>query len=71
LTPKGSTHDIIPSFPERFKDAYQLEMMHFIDCILRGELPSVTVRDGKAAQQIAKAATQSFKTGKEVKLNDL
>ncbi|MCR8634164.1 inositol 2-dehydrogenase [Paenibacillus radicis (ex Xue et al. 2023)] len=70
LTLKGSTHDIVPSFPERFKDAYQLEMKHFIDCILQGESPSVTAEDGKAAQQIAEAATQSFKTGVEVKLKD-
>ncbi|NOU96131.1 inositol 2-dehydrogenase [Paenibacillus sp. LMG 31456] len=71
LTLKGSTHDIIPSFPERFKDAYQLEMKHFIDCIHHGELPSVTAGDGKAALEIAKAATRSFKIGREVKLKDL
>lgn len=71
LTLKGSTHDIVPSFPERFKDAYQLEMKHFIDCCLQGIQPSVTVEDGKAAQQIALAATQAFKTGMEVRLADL
>ncbi|TBL69836.1 inositol 2-dehydrogenase [Paenibacillus thalictri] len=71
LTLKGSTHDIVPSFPERFKDAYQLEMVHFIECCLRGEKPSVTVEDGKAAQQIANAATLAFQKRAEVRLADL
>ncbi|WP_028987023.1 inositol 2-dehydrogenase [Thermicanus aegyptius] len=66
LTSKGSLHDIVPAFPERFKDSYQLEMAHFIDCVRRGERPSVTEWDGKAALEIAVAAKTSFETGQQV-----
>ncbi|RBW69281.1 inositol 2-dehydrogenase [Bacillus taeanensis] len=68
LTKQGSTHDIVPAFPERFKDAYTIEMQHFIDCLRLGEKPIVTEYDGKVALEIAAAATEAFKTGKRVKL---
>jgi scyllo-inositol 2-dehydrogenase (NAD+) len=69
LTSNGSTHDIIPAFPQRFRDSYLHEMEHFIDCLRKGEKPSVTEVDGKIALEIAAAATQAFETGKRVHLN--
>jgi scyllo-inositol 2-dehydrogenase (NAD+) len=68
-TPQGSTHDIVPHFPEKFRDAYLLEMIHFIDCVRNGERPSVTEEDGKAALQIAVAARRSFESGRTVSLS--
>jgi scyllo-inositol 2-dehydrogenase (NAD+) len=68
LTPKGSVHDIIPDFPVRFKDAYLNEMAYFIECLRTNQPPSVNEADGKAALEIAVAATESYRTGKTVQL---
>ena len=70
LTTKGSSHDLIPDFPTRFKDAYLLEMVHFIDSLRKNEKPSCTEIDGKAALEIAEAATKSFKLGETVNLSN-
>ncbi len=68
LDTKGSTHDIIPDFPTKFKHAYLLEMEHFIDSLRKSERPSCTEIDGKIALEIAAAATESFRTAATVKL---
>lgn len=65
-TKKGSTHDLIQDFPTRFKDAYQLEMVHFIESLQKGEKPWCTEVDGKAALKIAAAARESYETGNTV-----
>jgi scyllo-inositol 2-dehydrogenase (NAD+) len=70
LTSKGSIHDLIHDFPTRFKDAYLLEMVHFIDSLRKGTKPICTEIDGKAALEIASAATKSFITGETVELNN-
>ncbi|SKB02617.1 Gfo/Idh/MocA family oxidoreductase [Sporosarcina newyorkensis] len=68
FTKKGSMHDLIQDFPSRFQDAYLLEMIHFIDCLKNGERPACTEVDGKAALEIAAAATKSFNTGETVQV---
>ncbi|MUG69334.1 MULTISPECIES: inositol 2-dehydrogenase [Paenibacillus] len=68
LTKRGSTHDIVPAFPERFKDAYLNEMNHFVDCLRKSEAPSVNEIDGKIALEIALSAQKSFETGQTVRL---
>ncbi|WP_342048381.1 inositol 2-dehydrogenase [Bacillus sp. OTU530] len=70
LTSKGSTHNLIPDFPTRFKDAYLLEMINFIDCLREGKKPICTEVDGKVALEIATAATKSFVSGETVQLNN-
>ncbi|NGX58082.1 MAG: Inositol 2-dehydrogenase [Chlamydiae bacterium] len=56
-----------PSFPQRYKDAYQLEMDHFFtDVVRKGEKPWITGKDGRQAMVIANAATESLETGKLV-----
>ncbi|WP_027417620.1 inositol 2-dehydrogenase [Aneurinibacillus terranovensis] len=71
LNKNGSTHDIVPAFPERFNNAYQLEMAHFIDCLRKNEAPAVTAIDGKIALEIAAAAKKSFETGQKVHLHSI
>jgi len=68
FTKQGSTHDLIQDFPTRFNDAYLLEMVHFIECLQKGEKPACTEIDGKAALEIAAAATKSFNTGETVQI---
>lgn len=70
LTPNGCTHDIIPAFPQRFKDAFLLEMIHFIECLRKDEKPSVTEEDGKMALEIAVASKSAFELEKTIYLAD-
>src|SRR5690606_4657516 len=56
-------------FVERFRHAYEDEVVHFLDLVAAGagaaESPC-TVRDGRAALQIAWAAWESRQTGEPV-----
>lgn len=69
LNAHGKTHDIVPAFPQRFKDSYLLEMEHFIESLRQGKQPSVTAMDGRKALEIAAAAKRSFETGTPVQLH--
>jgi myo-inositol 2-dehydrogenase/D-chiro-inositol 1-dehydrogenase len=57
-------------FLDRYKDAYMIETHAFIDSVLNDK-PLVCVgNDGLQAELIAKAAQESFETGKSVKLKE-
>jgi len=61
-----------PSFPQRYKDAYQLEMDHFFtDVVRNGEQPWITGADARQAMVIANAATESLETGKPVTIETM
>ncbi len=68
LGPKGSSHDIIPEFATKFKDAFLLEMTHFIDCLRHGQKPSCTAIDGLRALEIAQAAADAFLSKEETRV---
>ena len=68
LNKKGATHDIVPNFPERFVDAYNLELADFFRVVEEQSVPRVTADDGVKALQISFAARESFQTGKKVQL---
>lgn len=68
LTKEGATHDFVPYIMERFGQAYTNELKYFLDCIYNNQDPSVTGQDGRAALQIALAATQSYKEAKPVEI---
>ncbi|WP_342045766.1 Gfo/Idh/MocA family oxidoreductase [Bacillus sp. OTU530] len=68
LTAKGSTHDIIPEYQSRFKDAFVLEMEHFVGCLIRGVKPSCNELDGLRSLEIAQSARDSFQSNREVSL---
>jgi myo-inositol 2-dehydrogenase/D-chiro-inositol 1-dehydrogenase len=57
-----------PWYPERFMEAYRLEMEGFIDAIVNDSEPRVTASDGRAAVEIAAAAKKSMQEGKAVNL---
>jgi myo-inositol 2-dehydrogenase/D-chiro-inositol 1-dehydrogenase len=46
-------------FPERYKDAYRLEMQAFVDALAAGQPMPVTGADGRQAVVIGMAAHQS------------
>ncbi|MBQ9904864.1 MAG: Gfo/Idh/MocA family oxidoreductase [Synergistaceae bacterium] len=64
----GVLTECVGSFPERFDDAYLYEMEEFVDCVLNGKKPGVTVYDGTKSTAIAYATTEAWKTGKAVKI---
>lgn len=62
----GAVKECVSGFPERFAEAYRLEMEDFIDCVKTGRKAEVTVADGTKSTQIAFATTQSYKDGRPV-----
>lgn len=56
----GAVVECVENFPQRFEQAYLLEMREFIDCIRSGRKPGVTAEDGVKAIQMAFATTESF-----------
>ena len=40
-------------FLERWEDAFYLEMVNFIDCVLTGRKPEITVYDGTKSLEMA------------------
>jgi scyllo-inositol 2-dehydrogenase (NAD+) len=63
------THDLGPNFPPSLNEAFKMELNGFIHSIMNLRRPSCNQEDGKASLEIAAAATESFKTGKPVKIN--
>jgi myo-inositol 2-dehydrogenase/D-chiro-inositol 1-dehydrogenase len=64
----GACTECVGSFPERFAEAYLIEMQEFVDCVCQGRKPGVTVYDGTKSTAIGFATTEAWKTGKIVKL---
>lgn len=64
----GAVKECVSGFPERFADAYRLEMENFIDCVQKGVKPDVTVYDGTKSTQIAFATTEAYKNGGILKI---
>jgi myo-inositol 2-dehydrogenase/D-chiro-inositol 1-dehydrogenase len=55
-------------FPERYTDAYKLEMQAFVDAVLTGQPMPVTGADGRAATALGVAARQSARENRYVSL---
>ncbi len=66
--PNGVCTECVGSFPERFDEAYLIEMEEFVDCALNGKQPGVSVYDGTKSTAIGYATTEAWKTGKIVKI---
>lgn len=64
----GVVTECVEGFPQRFSEAYQLEMQEFIDCICENRKPGVTVYDGTKSTAIAFGTTEAWKSGKVVEL---
>lgn len=70
LTKEGVTHDVVPYFPERFRDAYVAQLDDFLYNLAHDLQPMITIEDGIAGLQVAIAATASLKENKVVNVND-
>lgn len=60
----GVVQECVGGFPERFADAYRLEMEEFIRCIQQKEKPEISVYDGTKSTQIAFTTMKAYKNKK-------
>lgn len=64
----GAVVECVENFPERFEEAYMLEMKEFVGCIRAGTKPEITAQDGLKAIRMAFATTQSFKENRPIQI---
>ena len=60
---------ILNFFTERYGQAYANEVLTFIDAVTSNKPVAPSGHDGLQAQKLADAATESWKTGKPVKVS--
>lgn len=63
----GVRHECVRTFYERFEEAFLLQTQDFIDCILEGRKPELTLRDATEATRVATALTRSFREKSSVR----
>lgn len=64
----GVRKECSQDFLERFEQAYVEELNEFIDCILTGRKPEVTVYDGTKTTEIAYKCKEAFETNELIRL---
>ena len=67
-TGDGVSHDAVDHWLARFGEAYLLELEDWVGRTLAGQPPTVTGADGRAALEIAVAATRSAQDGRPIAL---
>lgn len=68
LDEHGVRKECSQDFLERFEQAYVEEINEFIDCILTGRKPEVTVYDGTKTTEIAYKCREAFETNELIRL---
>jgi inositol 2-dehydrogenase len=66
LTKNSVTHDTVPYFMERFRDAYTTQLQNFAQNVLHDRTPPITIEDGLEALRIGVAATRARESGVSV-----
>ena len=59
----GVSHDTVPYFMERFRDAYPNQLQNFAQNVLHDRPAPITIDDGMEALRIGVAATRARETG--------
>ena len=67
----GVTHDTVPYFMERFRDAYTNQLQDFAQNVQQGKQPPITIDDGLEALRVGVAATRARETGTTVRVADV
>lgn len=68
LSPEGEKKNTVSGFLDRFEQAYVREMEYFVNTVLSGGQPSVSVNDGLAAVRVAVAAGKSLQASAPVNI---
>ena len=67
----GVSHDTVPYFMERFRDAYTNQLQNFAQNVLQGRPAPITIDDGMEALRIGVAATRARETGVSVTVAEI
>lgn len=67
----GVSHDTVPYFMERFRDAYTNQLQNFAQNVLHGRPAPITIDDGMEALRVGVAATRARETGVSVTVADI
>jgi scyllo-inositol 2-dehydrogenase (NAD+) len=67
----GVSHDTVPYFMERFRDAYTNQLQNFAQNVLQQRPAPITIDDGMEALRVGVAATRARESGKTVMVSDV
>jgi inositol 2-dehydrogenase len=67
----GVSHDTVPYFMERFRDAYTNQLQNFAHNVQRQREAPVTIDDGMEALRVGVAATRARESGQAVSVADV
>ncbi len=67
----GVSHDTVPYFMERFRDAYTNQLQNFAQNVLQGRPAPITIDDGMEALRVGVAATRARENGSAVSVADI
>ena len=67
----GVSHDTVPYFMERFRDAYTNQLQNFAQNVLQQRPAPITIDDGLEALRIGVAATRAQQTGTTISIADV
>ncbi len=67
----GVSHDTVPYFMERFRDAYTNQLQNFAQNVLQGRPAPITIDDGMEALRVGVAATRAQAKGGAVTVADI
>ena len=67
----GVSHDTVPYFMERFRDAYTNQLQNFAQNVLQGRPAPITIDDGMEALRVGVAATRARESGGAVAVADI
>ena len=71
LTKNSVSHDTVPYFMERFRDAYTTQLQNFAQNVLQDRPAPITIDDGLEALRIGVAATRAHETQLPVTVADI
>jgi inositol 2-dehydrogenase len=64
----GVSHDTVPYFMERFRDAYTNQLQNFAQNVLQQRQPPITIDDGMEALRVGVAATRARESGTTIQV---
>jgi len=67
----GSSFDHFENFPDRFEQAYRLELESFFQALRKGKQPSPGPQDALDTLRLALAAKKSWREGRSVKVSEI
>jgi myo-inositol 2-dehydrogenase/D-chiro-inositol 1-dehydrogenase len=67
----GSEIDHHENFPDRFADAFRLELVAFFDALAEGRVPEPGPEDARETLRLAIACTRSWREGRPIRVSDV